>query len=167
MQELRPDVVPRMLAAAAAAGSGPAGRRDDAAPAAYQNQYWLFRNASARDLVHGYTGILFPAAALAALGSFPLPAAGRLVDDQWMSAYCLLHGVTVRPSGLETDRDVFATPEARPGVHGLAGLANISYNIKLVEDLFGIQVRMEDHPQLDGFARKGLRMCSSHEWDEW
>ena len=123
-QQLRPDVVARMRRAVAAAG----GR-----PAAYQNRLGVFAGMSPHDLVHGFAGVLFPAAALAALPAFPLPPAGRAEDDQWMSIFCRLHGLPVMPTGVEAFEELFVPGVAESGPAGLRDVANRSSRIRELE----------------------------------
>jgi len=73
----------------------------------YQNRYATIQKDTSGGLIHGYVGNLGHASLFKQLPSFFLPECAMHVDDQWMSIYCFLHNICIRPSGIEAYKDIF------------------------------------------------------------
>lgn len=107
----------------------------------YQNHFFSIQHKTSGGSIHGYVGLLIHESLLRALPSFPLPAAARFVDDQWMSVYCWTHNIPIFPTVAETYSDIFAVLEnghEKLGRDSLSGLQTRDMRVKELEDAFGV-----------------------------
>jgi len=108
--------------------------------AAYQNRYEIVRHGSG-GIIHGYVGVLGHLAQVRRLLEFPLPEAAQFVDDQWMSLYCWMHNVPIRPTGIEAYKDIFKVLQNGHEKMGAASLASLGNRAEKVQELgahFGV-----------------------------
>lgn len=130
-QEYHPDLIARMAPALQA-------------PGAYQNHFRHIQHKTSGGLLHGYVGVMLHASCLRALPDFPLPAAARFVDDQWMSIYCFKESVPVYPTPAETYPEIFRVLQDGHELYApeaLAGLRNRAEKVRELEEFF--QIRFE------------------------
>ena len=110
---------------------------------AYQNsdRNIRFKSISMSDLITGFWGVMYPLELLQKLAKFPVPPGARFVDDQWMSIYCLFHGIPVYLTELDQEKDIFKI-QKNTGSHGLLESGN-NYkgradHIRSMESFFGV-----------------------------
>ena len=110
--------------------------------AVYQNHYESIRQKTSGGLIHGYVGLLVHSTALDAMPDFPLPPSAYFVDDQWMSIYCYLRCIRVRPTTAETYQQIYKVLDGwheKLGVDSLAGLHNRADKVREIEEFFGVE----------------------------
>ena len=148
-QEYRPGLVAQMLAATAQSGEA----------AAYQNNLGSIRawcdagRPNDGGPVRGYVGLLVHASLLADLPAFPLPSAGRVADDQWMSAYLFLRGAPVLPAGAEGYAQVFRGARGS-GSRALEHVGGRAERVRELEAVFRVR-----------FEGWRVRRWRTGEWD--
>ena len=102
----------------------------------YQNRCNVFRGYTSGGLIHGYVGFLAHSSFWQGLE--PLEA-GRLIDDQVLSAHAYRNQIPIRPTGLDDYRDMFAVLEGgheQKGEEALAALGSRDQEvIRLAEAL--------------------------------
>lgn len=107
----------------------------------YQNHFASIRQKTSGGMIHGYVGLLVHESLLRALPSFPLPESARFVDDQWMSAYCWRHDISIYPTSAESYADIFAVLQnghEKLGCASLSGLQTRDQRIQELEHALGI-----------------------------
>lgn len=111
-------------------------------PHIYQNRYNIIQKTTSGGLIHGYVGNLGHASNFKKLSAFPLPECAYHVDDQWLSIYCFLHNVLVKPSGLEEYSDIFQRLEDDHeciGADSLFSLGTRDVRVKQLEEYFNVR----------------------------
>ena len=106
----------------------------------YQNRYEIVRHGSG-GTIHGYVGNLMYRGVLNALPSHPLPPCARFVDDQWMSVYCFLHGIPIRPTGVIHYNEIFGVLNngyEKVGEAPLAALGTRDHCVRQLAEYFNI-----------------------------
>jgi len=76
-----------------------------------QNRYASIQKDTTGGMIHGYVGNLGHASLYKELPQFPLPPCSFHVDDQWMSIYCFMKHIHIRPSGVDSYSDIFGKLE--------------------------------------------------------
>jgi len=110
----------------------------------YQNRYELIRSSTSGGLIHGYVGNLTHATLLQGLPTFPLPECASHVDDQWMSIYYFVNGVSINPTGIEEYKDLFQTLENNHeciGADSLFALGTRADRVRELEATFCVRFR--------------------------
>ena len=108
----------------------------------YQNRCETIRSSTSGGLVHGYVGNLTHASLLLGLPTFPLPDCALHVDDQWMSIYYFLNGVSIQPTGVEEYNDLFQRLEHNHeciGADSLFALGTRADRVRDLEAAFGVR----------------------------
>lgn len=108
----------------------------------YQNRYHTIQTMTSGGLIHGYVGNLGHASLFQSLPSFPLPPCAFHVDDQWMSIYCFLKEIAIRPTGVERYVDIFRTLEDGHeciGADSLFSLGTRDERVQQLADVFHIR----------------------------
>jgi hypothetical protein len=108
----------------------------------YQNRYATIEKDTSGGLIHGYVGNLGHASLFKQLPSFFLPDCAMHVDDQWMSIYCFLHNICIRPSGIEAYTAIFKRLEDGHeciGSDSLFSLGTRSDRVKTLAELFKVR----------------------------
>jgi hypothetical protein len=90
--------------------------------ALFQNRFDLVRFGDG-GIVHGFVGYIVHSSLLRGLRSFPRPAPVRWVDDQWLSAYCFYHSVSIMDTGIHRYDEIFQELENN---HELLGSQSLS-----------------------------------------
>jgi hypothetical protein len=110
----------------------------------YQNHFFSIQQKTSGGLIHGYVGLLIHESLLRKLREFPLPEAARFVDDQWMSAYCYLHGIPVFPTSAEPYSEIFAVLQnghEKLGCESLSGLQTRDERICELSRILGVSFK--------------------------
>ena len=127
-QEYAPDLIDRMRASITTHG-------------VYQNHYESIKQKTSGGMVHGYVGNLIHSSVLEGLRSFPLPDCARFVDDQWVSMFCKIRGISVMPTGVEAYSEIFKVTQnghEKLGTHSLSGLNTRAEMVRKLESFYGI-----------------------------
>jgi hypothetical protein len=114
--------------------------------AVYQNHYDSILQKTSGGLIHGYVGLLIHGSLLQGLKTFPLPEAAYFVDDQWMSIYCFLNGITIDKTKAEHYVSIFQALDGwheKIGEASLAGLHNREAMVTSLSASFGVSFHKE------------------------
>ena len=101
----------------------------------YQNRFEIIKDNTSGGLIHGFVGNLGHASLYRLLPAFHLPVCALHVDDQWLSIYCFLNGITIRPSGVEAYHDIFKRLEQGHECIGLDSLFSLGTRENRVQQL--------------------------------
>ena len=107
----------------------------------YQNHYESIRQKTSGGLIHGYVGLLVHASLLQGLLEFPLYPSAYFVDDQWMSIYCFLNGISIHKTVAEGYQDIYKVLDGWHEKIGTASLASLHNRDEMVASIakdFGV-----------------------------
>lgn len=121
-QEYSHDLVPRMLLSVGSLN-------------VYQNRFSIIQNTSSGGLIHGYVGNLVHVECLSNLSNFPLPECAYHVDDQWMSIYCFMNGLSIKPTGIEHYSDIYKSLDNNHELIGADSLASLGTRVDRIQQL--------------------------------